>query len=431
LPDWLVVLNWLTAAWLVAWAVRALVDISSDRRRSISFVLLVFALFYGVPIILDLSRGIPEYRTTPGFRAGAMSDSVTFVYDLFVVVCPVFWWLTARSPRRDGRYTTALTGEEAQPVLWLLLCSPLIALAFAPQPSVYLSYGAILSDAMSPEASDFHGIIGSLSMMSLIGAAGVLLVRRNFGRTFWLVVPFMTVAVWLQGKRVVVALCFVLIWAVARMRGFLTGSRVFTFGAIGIIALGGYVTWYQLRFRPLTVADGYSIYESSRIEYGRDHDLKAAIYCELADGGTRLLEYRGQTMLFDLTMFVPRSLWPGKPLTYATYVTAYALRIRPAFFGWGITTSFLDEAVANFGWAGLLIGPFTFALLCRICDDSPDPLVKVVGVLVACLLMTVEFVAFAPLAFSWILYTGWSRRASRCAPVGLSSLRPSPMPGRA
>ena len=47
LPKWVIILDWFTFVWLVGWAVRALLDISSDRRRSVSFVVLVFVAFYG------------------------------------------------------------------------------------------------------------------------------------------------------------------------------------------------------------------------------------------------------------------------------------------------------------------------------------------------------------------------------------------------
>jgi hypothetical protein len=260
-----------------------------------------------------------------------------------------------------------------------------------------------------------------------MSAAGVLLIRKHFGRAFWLVLPFMTVAMWLQGKRSVVALCFVLVWAVAWMRGSLTRSRVLTFGAVSLAVFGSYVVWYQLQLRPLAVANPYTIYENSRIDYGRDQNLKAALYCELSDGTAHILDYPGQTMAFYLTMYLPRSIWPGKPFTYATYLTAYALKVRPAIMAWGLTTSVLDEAVANFGWAGLLIGPMTFTLLCRICDHSKDPLVKVVGMIVACLSMTVELVAFAPMAVAWILYVGWSHHTLRSAPGRLTPVSALPV----
>lgn len=427
MSGWLIALNWLTFAWLLGWAVRAMLDISSNCHRSISFPLLVFVVVYGLPIAFDLTRGVPDYHNTPGFRAGATDESVAVVYDLFVAACPVFWWMTARSRRRTGHHMVVLAGKKAQRALWLLLCSPLIALAFAPQPHVYLSYAAVLTENMSPAASEFHGIIGGLTTFSLVAGACLLLVRRNFSRALFLICPFMTVAVWLQGKRTAVALCLALIWAVAWVRGSLTYSRVIAFGALSLVALGSYITWYQLEFRPLSVADSYSVYENSRIDYGRDHNLKAAIFCELSDGNVRILEYRGQSLLFYLTMYVPRSLWPGKPWPYAIYITAHALQARPADRGWGLTTSLLDEAVANFGWVGLLVGPLIFALLCRICDHSSDPVVKTVGVLVACLLMTVEFVAFAPLVIGWLLYVGWSRHVSPDAPKRLRAVRPGPV----
>jgi hypothetical protein len=416
LPDSLIVLNCLTFIWLAGWAVRALVDITSGRIRAVSVVLLVFFVFYGVPILLDFTSGIPEYHETPGFSVGAMSVPVTVIYDLFVAACPLFWWLTARPERRNGQRVVLRAGKKAQRLLWLLVFSPLIALAFAPQPSVYLSYGVAVGDTLAPAAADFNPVIGGLAVISLMSAAGILLVHRNFGRVFWLLLPFVTAAMWLQGKRSVVALCFVLVWAVAWIRGYLTKSRVVTLGAVSLIVFGSYVSWYQQRLRPLAVADAYTTYENSRIDYGRDQNLKAAIYCELSDGGVSILDYPGQTIVFYLTMYLPRSVWPGKPFPYATYLTAYALRIRPVLMSWGLTTSVLDEAVANFGWAGLLIGPLTFTLLCRICDHSKDPVVKVVGMIVACLSMTVELVAFAPMAIAWILYLAWSRYALRSAP---------------
>ena len=418
----LIILNWLTFAWLLGWAIRAILDIGSTQRRSVSFLLLVFFVFYGIPIFLDLIFGIPDYDGTPGFLVGATTSSVAVVYDLFVAVCPPFWWFTARSQRQSGDRLLVFAGKKAQKVLWLLLASPVIALVFAPQPGVYLTYGAVLGANMSVAASAFHGIIGGLSILSLVAGTGLLLFRHNFGRSCLLVLPFVTASIWLEGKRTIVALCIVLFWAVAWMRGLLTQSRLITFGACTLIAFGGYVAWYQLTFRPTSVANSYSVYENSRVDYGRDHDLKAAIYCELKGDDQPILEYRGQSILFYLTMYVPRSRWPEKPWPYAVYVTAHALQISATDIGWGLTSSFLDEAVANFGWLGLLVGPLAFALLCRICDHSPDPFVKVVGVLVACLLMSVELAAFAPLVIAWAFYLGWSQRVLRGVPRRLSAM---------
>jgi hypothetical protein len=424
MPDWLIFLHWFTFIWLLGWTIRAVLNICSKDRRSVSLLLLVFFIYYGMPIFLDFMFGPPDYEFLPGFRDGAASESVNIIYDLFVIVCPVFWWFTGSSPRRSSGPVVIRAGREVEWVLWIFLASPVVALDFAPEPAVYLNYAATLGNIMSPAATSFHGVIGSLSIISIVAGAGLLLVRRSLSRTFWLILPFITVAVWLQGKRSIVAFAFLLVWAIAWMRGALTRARVIALGCITVTAFGAYSAWYQQAFRPLAVADSSDIYENVRVDYGRDHELKAAILCELSDGTEQILDYRGESMLFLLTMYVPRSWWPGKPLTYATYLTAFAVQIQPDFdLGWGLTSSFLDEAVANFGWVGLLIGPLVFAMLCRICDKNPDRLVKGVGLLVMGLLMSVQIVAFAPLVILWFLHIGWSHYASRRALGRRSSLQ--------
>jgi hypothetical protein len=423
MSEWTVILNWFTFAWVAAWAAYALMDICSDRRRSVSFLLLVFFVLYGIPIVLDLTLGVPNYDGTPGFRAGATSDSVIDIYDLFVILCPAFWWLTARSRQGTDRKRFVPAGNVAQRVLWLLLCSPLIALPFAPQPGVYLSYAVVLSDTMSPDAAAFHATIGGLTMIAMVAGTGLLLSRRSFGRTCWLIMPFVTAAMWLNGKRTIVALCFVLFWAAMWMRGLLSRSRIIVFGSLSLVLFIGYIALYQFTFRPIAVANSYSIYENSRVDYVRDQNLKAAILCELPEGDVPILDYRGESILFDIAMYVPRALWPDKPWPYAIYLTSHALEIPVTDLGWGLTSSLLDESVANFGWMGLLIGPLIFALICRVCDRSPDPLVKVTGVLIACLLMTVELVAFAPLFVAWVLYLWWSGYVQRHTPRTRVTLR--------
>lgn len=421
----LLILDGFTFLCLLRWAVTALQNICSDNRRAVSFLILVFFVFYGIPIALNLTLGTPEYSSTPGFRDGADSESVAAIYDLFVLACPAFWWWTARSARKSKNHVAALAGQKSEPALWLLLCSPAIALIFAPEPRLYLSYAVVLRETLSPAASSFHGIMGGLSIIALVAGSGLLLVRRNFSRTFLLILPLITLAIWVQGKRSIVALALALIWAAAWMRGYLTRSRLVGLGTASLIIFVGYVAWYQTSYRPAAVADSGSVYENLRIDFGRDHNLKAAILCELSPDAEPILEYRGESILFYLTMYVPRSFWPDKPWPYAVYLTSHAIEREPTDLGWGLTTSFLDESIANFGWFGLLLGPATFAFVCRICDHSPDPLVKVAGVLLACLLMTVELVAFAPLAIAWVLYLFWSQRVLRLAPRKLAGARTS------
>ena len=423
MSDWQLLVDLLTLLWLIAWTLRALSDISSKRARTAAFVIVVFFIFYGVPLALDLCYRVPQYNATPGFRTATQTPSVALIYDLFIAACPVFWWL-ASAPRVPCYGAPTLPQlRRGHYILWALLVSPLVALAFAPQPDFYLTYGAVLTQRMSPEMADFHGNLSALILLSVVAGAGLLVVRRSTVRTLWLVLPILTAGMWIQGKRSIVVLTVALIWVAMHLRGVLTRSRTITLGALTVGALCAYIGLYQLYFRPSSIADSYTTYENTRIDFGRDHNLRAVIYCELSNGSERVLQFRGQSILFDLTMFVPRAIWNEKPWPYAIYMTAFALHGPQRSLGWGLTTSLLDEAIANFSWAGFLIGPLMFAWLCRVCDHTSNSVVRVGGVLIACLLMSVQLPAFIELLAAWVVYAAWTGHSERKRRVLLGGAR--------
>jgi hypothetical protein len=107
-------------------------------------------------------------------------------------------------------------------------------------------------------------------------------------------------------------------------------------------------------------------------------------------------------VLFNFVFFVPRSMWANKPWPYAQYLTAAMLfRNSPEYIGWGMTTSWLEEAIANFSWAGVLIGPLLLSLVCRLSDQSSNRSTQAVGILVGVLLLAVQLSAFMLLALLW------------------------------
>jgi len=92
-----------------------------------------------------------------------------------------------------------------------------------------------------------------------------------------------------------------------------------------------------------------------------------------------------------------------KPLTYACYFTSAMRGSSPQDWGWGMTTSIFDEAIANGSWFGLLAASLVIGILCRIGDSCSDVLVFLLTAIVASLLLTVQLVAFAPLALIWVM----------------------------
>jgi hypothetical protein len=67
-----------------------------------------------------------------------------------------------------------------------------------------------------------------------------------------------------------------------------------------------------------------------------------------------------------------------------------------------MTTTWLDEAIANFSWPGMAIGPVLIGLICRVGDSRGSAMVRVLTVVVAVLLMSVHAIAFWPVFILWL-----------------------------
>ena len=155
------------------------------------------------------------------------------------------------------------------------------------------------------------------------------------------------------------------------------------------------------------------LYNNFRIDLGRDDVIKLAIYAELNPNRVQILDYSGQSLWFNCVCFIPRSLYPDKPWPYAVYVTsAHLMHTRARPLGWTMTTSWLDESIANLSWAGMAIGPALFPIICRLGDRSSSRLTQILTILVGSLFLVVQLIAFLPLFALWIVSLIMANRTS-------------------
>ena len=226
-------------------------------------------------------------------------------------------------------------------------------------------------------------------------------------RQFLITFPFVLIAVYLMGKRAIGALYLVLLSQRLWDLNLLQKARMPIYGVIALVFFALFATGYQTVVRNISSStlsrDLY--YENQRLDYGRDHTLRAAIFAELHQ--EPILSYRGQATIFDLTFAVPRSVWPEKPFPYGNYMTSYALGIPPQLNGWTFTTSIFDEAIANYGWLGMLTAPLFMGLLCRLADGNNTILFRSLGYIVCLMFMAVQLSAFMGLFLIWLGGSLW------------------------
>lgn len=419
-----------TSSWLLLTLVAASSQLAKGHRRSVLALIPIHFVLCGLPLLADLVFGRPEYSRFPGFSLVSRDSATHTVYCAYVAAVPLLWWRIGRGRfPRDARTQPTTSARTSSLVLLISLTigllSPVVAVLLSPRPSHYASYGAVLDEAFrSSEGWDFHHWVTLTSLIASVCFAGILASSRRITllRVITLT-PLQLFAIWANGKRSIVAITLFLVGYVLWERGVLRGYRLVTAALLATATFLCFSVVYQSELRGFGAGSRRTaeVMERVRVDFGRDDVLKLAIFAELNPEQLTILDHRGQSVLFSLGMYVPRSLWSEKPFPYAQYVTSSALLVPPRLHGWGVTTSVLDEAIANFGWFGMLIGPTFLALLCRTGDRSAITFVRVLTPAVATLFLTVQLVAFAPLFLMWcaLVLLDRTRRIGRPLPLGL------------
>jgi hypothetical protein len=402
----------LTFSWLALCAWQAARRLAAGERCSAYFLIIVHFILCGLPLLLDVIVGQPDYATQPGYYRASREVPVALIYCFYVSFVPIVLYLVGRvkpKPEQKGADPVGVLAgrmRRLNPLLWVFIVSPLVVLLWAPNPGLYAQYGMTVryGVVLTAEEVDFQGLIGLASSLSVFAVAIWLLGRPKVQITsVYAIAPFLLTSLWLIGKRSILALTILLVIYILWRRGLLVRWRLMVGGLVAVALLVLMSTTYQTRVRGIQSTAEIE-YEAMRIDYGRDASIKLVLDRELDESSRPVLEFRGQSLLFYVCIAVPRVLWPEKPWPYHIYFTAAALDLdQMTPLGWGLTSSWLDEAISNFGWLGLVIGPLLLALVCRFGDNSDSAPVEMLTIVVGSLLMSVELSAFSVPAFSWFV----------------------------
>jgi oligosaccharide repeat unit polymerase len=409
--------NWLAFAWLLGWVVVVLGRIARGERHGVLFLICLHFLQCGLPLLLDAVVGPPDYTYHVGFIVSQKDPLTSLVFDLYVMWVPVAFWLFGRRGGETGagqvRAALVISGRWDW-VMWALIVLPVLLLLLAPNPFFYLKYAATLElDAgarrwkvaadLSREL-EFHQYLSALTVLSAISAVLWIGSRERLrARHFVGIVPWVFLDFWIFGKRSIIMIFLLMLWYILWSNGMLRRERFFLSVIVVSVVMWSVSFVYQSQVRG--VGEGvksFDTYTNARVDFGRDDVIKQTIYAELNPERLNILEYRGQSILFYVTAFVPRSMWSSKPLPYAQYVTSAMFMTKPRMWGWGMTTSWLEEAIANFGWFGFFLGPYMLAWVCVRGDRSRSPVLRLISVVVAVLLMSMHLMGFMLLAVAWM-----------------------------
>jgi len=392
----------ITFAWLLFWAFLSGKNIIFKRYYSAYLVIIINFLFFGVPLLLDLVIGEPKYdffRGLDNLRVAVRDETTFLVYCLYIAIVPVVLWYNGIPKDKEGHgrllinnqtFLVNLIGFRNRYKLgkkfkllmiligYFLLFLPVILWSFSPNPGLYITYGAKGAGLLSEEEYNFHQLIHLSSLLSLGGLITVILLQKNKNLSlmnlyFWASVIIPTsITIWLNGKRSIIAFVIFALVLTLLLKKALSRVKLLAL-LLGLLLVFGIFS-YSYQTSLVRSIDTKQMYEISRFDYGRDHLLKLSIYSELNPHKFKILDHRLQTVYHALVLYIPRFLWPGKPIPYdyKKYITAAAFNISPKDVLLGLTGTWLGESLSNFGWVGAFIGPITIALICRFGDSTKN-----------------------------------------------------------
>lgn len=389
----------------------SLISIIRVGIKPFTLLQIIFFLVFVLPIFLDILNGSPSYYDFPGFRDSADDSKVNFFYNIFVIFISYFNWFFRGKNTININIKNEFKGFDIALVLIAIL--PLIAVLFSPDPSYYSSYG--IDKPTNIELVFFHSFISLLTNISVTICA-YLIVRMELRKLIFIIFLGLIVLVdfWLNGKRAIV-LIFVMVYAIFHWLKNKNIKSIFTI-IILLIGFSLFNNWYQSTIRDFdSEVNKSEAYESLRIDYFRDQRIKMVIYSILYPENMKILEHTGQSFLFDLTFYIPRTMWEDKPYPYAVYFTSAMYYAPIEDRGWGMTTSIYDELIANFGILGIIIFQISLLKVFKKVLRLDSKIFSLYFLFLVILSFMVQIVAFMPLylvALIWYMKIRKTRKLS-------------------
>lgn len=378
---------------------------------------LVINVYWCAYYVFDLMFVLPELVTSlygrldissRGYLLLTSDQMVDVIYLVFVLVCAAFFRILARKHRRSAVDLAGLreVGRDiakVPSVICLVAFAGVLAMYFAaalsPQPELYYGsfaafYRTDVYDVTSSALSWHEDVMQPCLRVSFVFAAVLWYVSETVEdrgtrivlRAFLIVSAFALLL--FSSKRTLGTLLFAL---------YLVMDIVFRdrtpWGEIVAFAVfvGAFFFFYQEVTGKTTlggVSSGVEIY----IDYfGRSLDTKFVIYSLLHPEVVSILDYPGQSVLFDLLFFIPRSIWSDKPYPFGDYYTAAWFGNSIIGLGFRITTCWFAEMLANYSWIGLPIALLIYKAILDLFDKIEHPVVSLFSIYVACYLMVTHF----------------------------------------
>lgn len=379
--------------------------IKNESHSLFNFAILMLYLVQCFPVLCDLLFGYPDYASyLSEFERALNNNLVALIYNIYISATIFILHFFSRhkiktSEQRESKIQIENSESYMIPnfILVFLAVVPFIHILLSGNIMYYIIYGSATQRGISPEFSENN------MMLILIAITSLMIwyfrekesVLRSIVFVFLLFLNF-----WAGGKRYIVAtafFCFIYMFSTRRKSSRKKKIKLFLIIAVLSCGLIVFSSVYLIGTRG--ISEGWSnLYATLRIDFGRDDVVKYTILHEFIDNKS-ILEYPGQTVIGTLLMIIPRSIFPAKPYPHYRYLTAAIYDIPLLEIPSGMTPSFLEMSISNFGILGFVIAIAFITWYCYAADKETNSTKKFLYAIVMLGFMTQSLDSMWPLFY--------------------------------
>lgn len=390
-----IVLDWMLIIISTTMVLISIKDILKKKICAMDFCIIIFYIFNCFPILLDYIIGKPVYNTWfYGFNNAMQNEDVGVMYDVYMLISIIIFMFY--KVLKNGKSKTSIISKTNEckgtykKILILITILPHLYIVLTGNISNFMQYKSLAQRNLG-EAS--VNIINLLNQFSIVAFSYLYFCASNVKTNKLILILYSLSICWIDGKRymvVTILLLYAFLYTNSEKFKTISYRKMLKYTIVGITLLSiFYINYTNNKMKTVysTKESEISFYTDFRINFGRDDVIKFVIMKEFIEKEP-ILEYKGQSVLSSVFMFVPRSIWANKPYPHYRYLSAAIYNESVDTIPSGMTPSIFDMGIANFSYLGIIITPIIMAIICSITDNTKRNIEKGIYVIMISNLLT-------------------------------------------
>lgn len=317
----------------------------------------LFFIFYSLPVILELFLGNINYFPLNDviFSKNDVSSKVKYLF-LLISFQIYFEYDYKKIVSNSINKRFVISFRIPVQILYAFILFPMVLFIFD---TSYFSLLFLPFGSTAVLGLDFKSFPEYYSMIAFLAFLLLLSNKKNKILKILFFSTFVLIYIYVVGKRYLIAELLIFTTIALLIRNKTLNRKTVIFLIISSLLLILFSIYYQFFIK---INDsGFTlnnIYNYLKIDFSRDYAVTYSIYKRMEFNNFELI-YQG--IVRFVTFFIPRSIYPLKPLPFAQVITSYMLGYdKPFLLGWGTTTTFIAELIFYFGY--ILGSLFTFVI---------------------------------------------------------------------